>query len=92
MAGRVEPLAAVPAAARERRLRFMTWFVRVAGIYNASAVVVLVTPGALDAEGGCPYDAARALADSHDEAALRDALDAFERLGARPAIQRALKF
>lgn len=51
MAGRVEPLAAVPAAARERRLRFMTWFVRVAGIYNASAVVVLVTPGALDLVG-----------------------------------------
>jgi DNA-binding NarL/FixJ family response regulator len=38
-------------------------------------------------ELGCPYEAARALADSRDEAALRDALDAFERLGARPAIQ-----
>ena len=25
----------------------MTWFVRAAGIYNASAIVILVTPGAL---------------------------------------------
>jgi hypothetical protein len=29
----------------------MTWFVRAAGVYNASAVVVLVTPGALDLVG-----------------------------------------
>ena len=34
---------------------------------------------------GCPYEAARARADSDDEAALRAALDAFEALGARPA-------
>lgn len=51
MTSHVESLAAVPAAARERRLRMMTWFVRAAGVYNASAVVVLVTPGALDLVG-----------------------------------------
>lgn len=51
MTSHVEPVAAFPADAHERRLRFMTWFVRVAGIYNASAVVVLVTPGALDLVG-----------------------------------------
>jgi DNA-binding CsgD family transcriptional regulator len=34
---------------------------------------------------GCPYHAAWALADSDDESALRRALAAFERLGARPA-------
>ena len=44
MTSHVEPVAAFPADAHERRMRFMTWFVRVAGIYNASAVVVLVTP------------------------------------------------
>jgi hypothetical protein len=32
---------------QSRRLRFMTRFVRLAGIYSASAVVVLVTPSAL---------------------------------------------
>lgn len=51
MTSHVEPVAAVPADARERRLRLMTWFVRAAGLYNASAVVVLVTPGALDLVG-----------------------------------------
>lgn len=51
MTSHVESLAAVPAAARERRLRAMTWFVRAAGVYNASAVVVLVTPGALELVG-----------------------------------------
>ena len=35
---------------------------------------------------GCPYEAARALADSDDETVLREALVAFEQLGARPAI------
>jgi hypothetical protein len=30
----------------DRGPRFMTWFVRIAGLYNASAVVVLLTPGA----------------------------------------------
>jgi DNA-binding CsgD family transcriptional regulator len=34
---------------------------------------------------GCPYQAAWALADGDDEPALRQALDAFRRLGARPA-------
>jgi hypothetical protein len=29
----------------------MSWFIRVAGIYNASAVVVLLTPGALELGG-----------------------------------------
>jgi hypothetical protein len=32
---------------RGRRLRLMARFVRVAGFYNATAIVVLVTPGAL---------------------------------------------
>jgi DNA-binding CsgD family transcriptional regulator/tetratricopeptide (TPR) repeat protein len=36
---------------------------------------------------GCSYESARALAESDDEAALREALDAFEELGARPAAQ-----
>jgi DNA-binding CsgD family transcriptional regulator len=34
---------------------------------------------------GCPYEAARALADSKDEAPLRSALTTFEQLGARQA-------
>jgi DNA-binding CsgD family transcriptional regulator len=34
---------------------------------------------------GCPYEAALALADADDEQALRRALDALNRLGARPA-------
>ena len=34
---------------------------------------------------GCPYEAARALADSDDPSSLREALVAFEQLGARPA-------
>ncbi len=34
---------------------------------------------------GCPYEAAQALLGSDDETALRDALDAFENLGADPA-------
>jgi DNA-binding CsgD family transcriptional regulator len=38
---------------------------------------------------GCTYEAARALAESDDEAALRDALTAFEELGAMPAAQAA---
>lgn len=32
-------------------MRFMTWFVRIAGLYNASAIVVFLTPGAPDAVG-----------------------------------------
>jgi DNA-binding CsgD family transcriptional regulator len=35
---------------------------------------------------GCPYEAARALADSGDEAMLRQALAEFDRLGARPMV------
>ncbi|MCW6006095.1 LuxR C-terminal-related transcriptional regulator [Micromonospora sp. CPCC 205371] len=35
-------------------------------------------------EAGCPYEAALALAGSEDEAALRDALAAFDHLGAQP--------
>jgi hypothetical protein len=35
----------------DRGLRFMTWFVRIAGLYNASAVVVLLTPGVLELVG-----------------------------------------
>ena len=36
-------------------------------------------------ERGCPYEAARALAESHEEEALRAALSTFEELGAGPA-------
>ena len=36
---------------------------------------------------GCPYEAARALAESDDEASLREALEVYESLGARPAAQ-----
>jgi DNA-binding CsgD family transcriptional regulator len=36
-------------------------------------------------EAGCPYEAALALAESGDEAALRTALDELQALGARPA-------
>jgi hypothetical protein len=32
-------------------MRFMTWFVRVAGFYNAGAIVVFLTPGAPEAVG-----------------------------------------
>lgn len=39
------------------------------------------------AELGCPYEAASALAESDNEAALLEALAEFERLGARPAAQ-----
>jgi DNA-binding CsgD family transcriptional regulator len=41
------------------------------------------------ARRGCSYEAARALAESEDEDALREALQVFEALGARPAAQRA---
>jgi DNA-binding CsgD family transcriptional regulator len=37
------------------------------------------------AELGCPYEAALALADADDDAALRRALEELQRLGARPA-------
>jgi DNA-binding CsgD family transcriptional regulator len=36
-------------------------------------------------DAGCPYEAALALAESEDEAALRTALEELQRLGARPA-------
>jgi DNA-binding CsgD family transcriptional regulator len=39
----------------------------------------------------CPYEAARARLESNDEAALRQALEEFERLGARPAAAMTLK-
>ena len=32
-------------------MNFMTWFVRIAGLYNASAVVAFLTPGVLPALG-----------------------------------------
>ena len=51
MTSHVESLADFSTEARERRMRLMTWFVRVAAVYNASAIVVLVTPGALDLVG-----------------------------------------
>jgi len=38
---------------------------------------------------GCPYEEARALADTQDERALRAALSTFERLGAVPAANEA---
>jgi DNA-binding CsgD family transcriptional regulator len=38
---------------------------------------------------GCPYESARAQAESGDEEALRDAFVVFDRLGARPAAAAA---
>ena len=32
-------------------MRFMTWFVRIAGVYNAAAIVVFLTPGAAESVG-----------------------------------------
>jgi hypothetical protein len=49
----VGPAGDAPPDVRARRLRFMTWFVRIAGLYNASAVVVLLTPGASNSSA-CP--------------------------------------
>jgi DNA-binding CsgD family transcriptional regulator len=40
---------------------------------------------------GCPYETARALAESDDEEALREALATFERLGARPMSTRVTR-
>lgn len=40
-------------------------------------------------ERGCPYEAARARAEGNDETAIREAIAAFERLGARPAASAA---
>ena len=58
MSSHAEPVADFSTAARERRLRLMTWFVRVAGLYNASAIVILMTPGALGLVGvPQPYSA-----------------------------------
>jgi hypothetical protein len=48
---RVAPAGDLSPDVRARRPRFMTWFVRIAGIYNASAVVILLTPGALELVG-----------------------------------------
>ncbi len=42
-------------------------------------------------ELGCPYEAARALAEGGDEPAVREALAEFERLGARPAAAAAAR-
>lgn len=39
---------------------------------------------------GCPYEAARALAEAGDEASMRSALAAFEELGASPAAGRVM--
>ena len=58
MTSHSEPLADFSTAAHERRLRSMTWFVRLAGLYNASAIVILMTPGALGLVGvPQPYSA-----------------------------------
>ncbi len=42
-------------------------------------------------ELGCPYEKARALADSDDPALVRQALSGFEALGATPAITQAVR-
>jgi DNA-binding CsgD family transcriptional regulator len=42
-------------------------------------------------ELGCPYERARALVESADEAALREALTVFDALGARPMSARAAR-
>jgi hypothetical protein len=48
--GRIAPSAVSPQA-RDGRLRFMTRFIRVAALYNASGVLVLLTPGVLELLG-----------------------------------------
>jgi DNA-binding CsgD family transcriptional regulator len=55
------------------------WARQVAGDWRGAA--------AAWAELGCPYEEADALADG-DEASMRQALDIFDRLGARPALDR----
>jgi DNA-binding CsgD family transcriptional regulator len=42
-------------------------------------------------ELGCPYDEARALAESDDPEVVRRAIAIFEELGAKPAIERAIR-
>jgi DNA-binding CsgD family transcriptional regulator/tetratricopeptide (TPR) repeat protein len=53
------------------------WALQLAGDHRAAAQLWRAL--------GCPYDAALALADGHDEDDLRQALDALQRLGAKPA-------
>ena len=48
---RTMPLSGLPDGLSIYRMRFMTWFVRIAGVYNASAIVVFLTPGAPEAVG-----------------------------------------
>ena len=58
MSSHAEPAADFSTGAREARLRLMTWFVRLAGLYNASAIVILMTPGGLGLVGvPQPYSA-----------------------------------
>ncbi|MFE6620752.1 ATP-binding protein [Streptomyces sp. NPDC057740] len=67
---RADSLATVPARAAE------PYRLQLSGLRQASADRWQ--------EIGCPYEAALALADSPDEGMLREALAAFDRLGARP--------
>jgi hypothetical protein len=52
----VSPPASLSHGVRDGHMRFMTRLVRVVGLYNASAVVLLLAPGALglvDAQEPC---------------------------------------
>ncbi|MBE0611339.1 MAG: AAA family ATPase [Dehalococcoidia bacterium] len=54
------------------------WKLQIDGMHRQAADAWLVLQ--------CPYEAARALSESDDEDALREALATFERLGARPML------
>jgi DNA-binding CsgD family transcriptional regulator len=56
------------------------------GIYGLQLAGKWDAASALWAEAGCPYEAALALCDTEDEAALRRALEDLQRLEARPAV------
>jgi DNA-binding CsgD family transcriptional regulator/tetratricopeptide (TPR) repeat protein len=89
----------VLALAVDRRAPWVTgelaWLRRLAGVREAIPEVIEPYAAQLAGDGtaaaarwtrlACPYDAALALVESHDESSLRRALAEFQRLGARPA-------
>ena len=64
-----------------------SWPVWVAEPYRLELAGALRAAADAWLERGCPYEAARALADSGDETLLLEALAGFDRLGAVPAAQ-----
>jgi len=96
-----EALAAYPLALEKRHL----WFAGELAYWQreAEAPDWIAEPYRLQLAGdaraaaaawearGCPYEAARALAETGDEDALRAALETFESLGARPAATECMR-